>query len=205
MRRIMLLLSAIAVFVQIATPLPVDFPLNPRHLLNARSPAASAAGKLAKTAAMEWKKIGSIQFSNRDITGTLPSWEFISRDTVICDSLGDMIVTKRSSAMSGWWVPTDKDTVLYAQINTVARTAPRSAHAAPCGPAVRRTAASIRFAAPGITALRLFDLSGRLIVALAQKPGSSIELDNAALRSGAYIARIKMENGELVVKTPVVR
>jgi hypothetical protein len=127
------------------------------------------------------------------------------------DTYGNNIVTITANLdrNTGTWTPSRKDTVVFSQLTASIQNAPRNAYAAAHGLSMQNTASSIRFVAPSITSLQLFDLSGRLIVSISQKPGSSIELKGAAcrsaLRSGTYIARLMCKGKEMVMAVPVVR
>jgi hypothetical protein len=73
----------------------------------------------------------------------------------------------------------------------------------------KKTPASVRFTASGISGLRLYDITGRLVVSMSQKPGPFIELGfkafDALIRSGTYVARVKIGDTERSFKIPVLR
>jgi hypothetical protein len=98
---------------------------------------------------------------------------------------------------------------LTSRIIASNRNPPKKARAAGHGLSMQKTAAAIRFIAPSITGLQLFDLAGRRIVAINRKPGSSIELKGSplriAFRSGACIARVKVEDHDMIMTMPLVR
>jgi hypothetical protein len=103
------LMCALASTVFAATSIPRDYypPIFPRLLKHhqaagTRSLAAGPANALSKSAAMDWKKIGSIRYSNTDYSGTGTTWKFLGRDTVEYNPLGYVVMTKASSAVSGW-------------------------------------------------------------------------------------------------------
>jgi hypothetical protein len=117
------------------------------------------------------------------------------------------IITSYFEPSDGTWYVQTKDTVFFAQVNSKVLHEP-SPGVSP-NIVIRKTPASIRFSAPGISGLRLYDLSGRLVASVSRKPGSSVELvfssHNASIRTGTYVARLVIGAGETSFKVPVMR
>jgi hypothetical protein len=60
-----------------------------------------SAHRLAKSAALAWKKTGSTEYSNSG-TDSDPVWDIRSRDTAIYDAAGNVILEMRSATQTGW-------------------------------------------------------------------------------------------------------
>jgi hypothetical protein len=107
---------------------------------------------------------------------------------------------------SAWYVQT-KDTVFFAQVNSKVLHGPTQGISSDV--VIKKTLASIRFSASGISGLKLYDLSGRLVASMSQKPGPSLELvfasHNAKITTGTYVARLAIGDKEMSFKVPVLR
>lgn len=127
------------------------------------------------------------------------------------DDNGNNIVTITSFSSSddeNSWEITRKDTNYFAQINVPII---RSVQApSPQKVSMTRSPGIIRFSAPGITALNLYDASGRLVTSMRQRAAASILFDLSSARcgsilSGMYIAELVSKNGKNAFTVPVHR
>jgi hypothetical protein len=146
-----------------------------------------------------------------DYDSATGSWDttFGTRFTLSYDAFGNnvsMVASFFDDLDRTWHVQT-RDTVVFAQVNSrVVREVP-PAFAQDL--VFKKTPASVRFTASGISGLRLYDMTGRLVVSMSQKPGPFIELGfkayGALIRSGIYVARVKIGDTERSFKIPVLR
>jgi hypothetical protein len=131
----------------------------------------------------------------------------LTRYTRQYDAYGNNVstVTSTFDALYLTWDPQRKDTVVFARILSALRNP--SVPVVSSRLSVKKTPASVRFSMPGICGLRLYDMSGRLVLSMDQKPASGIDLadHDALIRSGTYIARIVTEKKEMSVRVSVLR
>jgi hypothetical protein len=127
------------------------------------------------------------------------------------DDNGNNIVTIESVSYTdneNVWEITRKDTNYFAQINVPTI---RSVQAAPPPKvSIIKACGTIRFSAPGITALNLYDASGRLVTSIRQQAAPSISLNlssyrNTPVLSGMYVAELVSKYGKNAFAVPVYR
>ena len=58
--------------------------------------------RLAKTATLVWRQVGSTHFVNAASSGSFAEWTLGSRDTMVYNVAGNMVLEKISRAQSGW-------------------------------------------------------------------------------------------------------
>jgi hypothetical protein len=133
------------------------------------------------------------------------SWDTsMIRYTRTYDANGNNIITVESNYNLGTWSFWSKDVNTFSQINVpvihFAKAISRQ------NISILQTAGLIRFFAPDITGLKLYNIEGRLVTSVKQNAASFVTLNlagpNTKISSGSYIAKLECKGA--VNSIPVV-